>query len=745
MRLVACLIAVAALFMGAAPAPVPAAPPVEAPPKSVLILSEGPVLPYAAFLREHLITTLRREDPEPLNIYEEMIDRIRFDSDEYRAQLVALYKSKYVGMQAPTVVITITEPALDFFLSHRQELFPDAALIFGGVDQRAIANRTLGSNSTGVYSRIDVRKTVETALSLHPGTRQVVVVGGTSRLDRGYMAVAREDLRDLKAPVALTYITDKSLADAMKAVAALPRDAIVVLQSFQVDGSGVTRTGPEAVAALRSVSNVPIYGMSGNFLGVGIVGGAMFDMTIHGEDLARRTRQVLEGTRADDLAPITSRNTLAFDSRELRRFGIDEARLPVGATVQFRQVGLWQQYRPQIIGVSLLIVLQAALIGTLLLQRKRRRRVESALLDSQNRYSLASAAGAVGIWDWNFETNELFIDSRLKSLLGFDDAEISTRPQDWGSKVHPQDLADSGAAVQACMDGHTDIYQVEHRMLHKNGSVRWMLSRGSAIRGADGRLRRLVGTKVDITERKIAEESIRENQAVLRSSHQQIQDLAGLLIASQEVERSRIARELHDDLSQQTAGLSIALSALKRRLGAQPETSDLSGDISLLQERALGLAEHIRNLSHDLHPSVLQHAGLVAALAAHCSDIQRQYPLIVTFSAGEDVEVTPELALCLYRVTQEALRNTVTHSGARRAEVRLSRLNGHVELTIEDDGRGFDTAKTAKGSRGLGLVSINERVRLAGGTVSLVTELGKGTRVRVQIPAAAHVLVTPQA
>ena len=276
---------------------------------------------------------------------------------------------------------------------------------------------------------------------------------------------------------------------------------------------------------------------------------------------------------------------------------VDEAPVPAAGAVLFTAAESWQRY--ELIAAALLIVLQAALIVTLLLQRSRRRQVESALIESQQRYSLASAAGAVGIWDWNFETNELFIDSRLKSLLGFDDAEISTRPQDWGSRVHQQDLADSGAAVQACLDGHTDTYQVEHRMLHKNGSVRWMLSRGSAIRGADGRVRRLVGTKVDITDRKEAEESNREHQAVLRSSHQQIHDLAGLLIASQEVERARIARELHDDLSQQTAGLSIGLSALKRRLAAQAETSDLSGDIASLQERALGLAEHIRHLSHD--------------------------------------------------------------------------------------------------------------------------------------------------
>ena len=124
---------------------------------------------------------------------------------------------------------------------------------------------------------------------------------------------------------------------------------------------------------------------------------------------------------------------------------------------------------------------------------------EEALRDSQQRLTMATAAGAVGIWDWNFVTNQLFVDSKLKSLLGFDDSEISTRPEDWGSRVHPQDLDGAAALVQACIDGRSDVYELEHRMLHKDGSVKWFLSRGSAVRGADGALQRLVGTKVDIT------------------------------------------------------------------------------------------------------------------------------------------------------------------------------------------------------------------------------------------------------
>ena len=197
-----------------------------------------------------------------------------------------------------------------------------------------------------------------------------------------------------------------------------------------------------------------------------------------------------------------------------------------------------------------------------------RKESEDALRDSQQRYAMATAAGAVGVWDWNFETGELYVDPTLKSLLGFEDAEITRRPDDWGSRVHPEDGAEAAARIQNCIDGHTDVYAMEHRMLHKDGSVRWFLSRGSMIRRADGAPHHIVGTKTDITERRRAEDAIREQEAEVRAGHREIQQLAGRLIAAQEAERGRIARDLHDDTSQQLASLAIALSSLKRRLSA---------------------------------------------------------------------------------------------------------------------------------------------------------------------------------
>jgi signal transduction histidine kinase len=163
---------------------------------------------------------------------------------------------------------------------------------------------------------------------------------------------------------------------------------------------------------------------------------------------------------------------------------------------------------------------------------------------------------------------------------------------------------------------------------------------------------------------------------------------------------------------------------------------DVKADLRALHERTATLAQNVRHLSHDLHPTVLRHAGLVAALTSYCSEAEQTHGTVLRCSAEADLgPIGPEVAICLYRIAQEALRNVVAHAGASRADVRLLRAGDHVELTIADDGKGFDVAGSLKKGKGLGLVSITERVRLAGGTVSITAESKKGTRVHVRIPA----------
>jgi two-component system sensor histidine kinase UhpB len=200
------------------------------------------------------------------------------------------------------------------------------------------------------------------------------------------------------------------------------------------------------------------------------------------------------------------------------------------------------------------------------------------------------------------------------------------------------------------------------------------------------------------------------------------------------LERSRIARDLHDDLSQQLAALSISMSGLRR---GSREPSEMNDALRVLQERTIAVVDHVRDLSHDLHPATLHHVGLVPALRTHCADFARQHSLDVRFSADGAIAPLPrDVTVCLYRIVQEGLRNVANHAGVRDASVSLTQTPDLVELTIVDRGRGFDLDDGAARG-GLGLLSIEERARLVGGIVKITSTPDRGTALHVKVPARA--------
>ena len=171
------------------------------------------------------------------------------------------------------------------------------------------------------------------------------------------------------------------------------------------------------------------------------------------------------------------------------------------------------------------------------------------------------------------------------------------------------------------------------------------------------------------------------------------------------------------------------------------EATESQQEVVRLQQQTIALSEAIRHLSHELHPGVLQHAGLIAALQGDCAEFGSQHGIEVTFRADAGLEEIPaDVALCLYRVAQEALHNMSRHAGARRAEVTLIRSDDILELRVADDGQGFDLA-AARRRGGLGLISIDERVRLVQGRVRIVTEPRRGTELQVQVPRRACAVI----
>ncbi len=221
-------------------------------------------------------------------------------------------------------------------------------------------------------------------------------------------------------------------------------------------------------------------------------------------------------------------------------------------------------------------------------------------------------------------------------------------------------------------------------------------------------------------------------EVALRASYEEVRQLAGRLINAQEEERSRIARELHDDVGQRVASLSIGLSSLERRIADPDET--VKSELSRLQLQTTGLAKDLRDLSHELHQGALEHVGLPDALRERCDQISRESDIQIKLEVADGwTEVADDIKLCLYRVAQEALHNIAKHAHAKMGCVAIAHRNDQAVMRISDNGLGFATHGPT-GQQGIGLLSMRERVRMLGGSFEVKSAPNTGTIATVTIP-----------
>jgi PAS domain S-box-containing protein len=439
-----------------------------------------------------------------------------------------------------------------------------------------------------------------------------------------------------------------------------------------------------------------------------------------------KTQEELISTKFLDLIPEPAREAARKHIESLvenPRIEIDEHEvlLPDGG------IG-WQQWVDHAILDSNGKVVEFQAVGRDITERKQ---AEEERREGEERLRLALEAGRMGVWEWDTRTNAVKWSKEHYTVMGLAPFDVDPDYQTWADRVRPDDLPLVTETMSRAIEEKGE-YRCEYRIIWPDGSVRWVEGRGKPVYDEGGQCLRMSGLIVDITERKEAEDALRESEEALRKSYARIEDLAGRLIAAQEEERRHIARELHDDLNQQVAALAIGISRLKRQFSNADAV--VLEQIAKLQNKTDLLSDRIRQVSHDLHSSVLQHVGLPAALNSYCAEFSDREGIAVALDIGDGFEaVPPEAALCLYRVAQESLRNVARHSGARRAVVTLAGVNGAIELRVADQGVGFDPGQ-ARECRGLGLVSMEERVKLLHGNFLLTTRPGEGTDLRAQIP-----------
>jgi len=529
-----------------------------------------------------------------LDYYSEFIDRARFPNAQFKTAFREFLRPKYKDVHFD-VIIAMQDLALEFVGDARNELFPGTPVVFFATSP---ATRRI-ADSTGLVAELDFKGTLQLVAALQPEARQVVVVLGADAGSAEYERVARQQFAGFEHRFAIEYLRGLRTVALHERLAALPPQSVVYYLMVSRDGAGESVHPLEYLDNLSAVATVPIYCWVDSAMDHGIVGGSLKSQSAETEAVARLAVRVLRGERADDI-PITTAdlNTRQVDWRQLRRWGINEARVPAGTLILFREPSVWARYRSYILVASLLVIAQSVLIAGLLIQRTRRRQ---------------------------------------------------------------------------------------------------------------------------------AEDQVRGGQAALRTSYERIRDLGGRLLDAQETERSRIARELHDDISQQVALLSIDLEMLRN--SARAEAEHLAGEAFT---RAQGIARSVHDLSHRLHPAKLRLIGLVAALKGLQHELSTP-DTSITFTYDQVPPVLPpDITLCLFRVVQEALHNALKHSKAREISVHLAGESQRLVLTVADDGVGFDV-DAAWGS-GLGLISMRERLETIDGSFTIRSTPGAGTCLDVVVP-----------
>jgi two-component system, NarL family, sensor kinase len=239
-----------------------------------------------------------------------------------------------------------------------------------------------------------------------------------------------------------------------------------------------------------------------------------------------------------------------------------------------------------------------------------------------------------------------------------------------------------------------------------------------------------IGTCIDVTNQKQVEEALRAREQSLRQTREGLRQLAAKLLHAQEEERRRIAREMHDDWTQRLALLGIDMAKLEKHLGTPEVALPL---LRTMQERLMSLSEDVHALSRQLHPSILDDLGLVEALRSECASFSRREGIEVVYhSEAVPTSLPKDAALCVYRVAQEALRNLAKHAAVNVAWVTLDGTGPDLLLRVQDKGVGFDAAGMHS-QPGLGLSSMEERVRLIQATLSVTSAPGQGAMVEVRV------------
>ena len=683
-------------------------------------------------------------DPQ-IELFPEYLDFARFPVQQYGAADIRYLHERYAGQQIDLILVT-TGFSLDFVLSHRDELFPRAPIVFCAAADREITVPQIPPDVTGVVGHFDIERTLKLIFALQPNVTEIVCVGGTSGFDRFWEEETRKVLERFADRTRFRWITDESLKQITTELSNLPPSAAVFYISMLRDADGHSMTATEAVRDLCRASKAPVYGLTAHFLEAGTVGGAVFDFGANGRKAAELVLKVLRGEWLPPGSPeLEIRNPLAVNWAAVQKWNLSQSLVPADAEIRHQAPSLWETHRTLILWTTFLVLIQSALIIGLLAQRLWRRRAEQALHEVEERVALAAEAARLGAWELNIKTNKLWLSDKARDLFKFPpNAPITVDA--FHDRTHLEDRAIRDGAFSQALETRGG-YDIEYRATLPDGTVRWIHDRAQFVTDNAGSLRHLLGVSMDVTQRKQAEEQARK-------SREQIDRLTRISLLGEMT--ASIAHELNQPLSAIVSNASAAQRFLQKGQLDAVTMEEILEDVGADARRAHDVIQHIRNTIKK-GAAVRERINLnnVVNQVAHSirPDARIYSCEIETFldPSVPDVEGDPvQIQQVLINLVSNAF-DAMSETPAKQRKVQITTErngDGTICVSVRDHGTGiredarerlFEQFFTTKeDGLGMGLAIVRSIIETHGGQISAENVDGGGARFRFSLPLASE-------
>ncbi len=386
-------------------------------------------------------------------------------------------------------------------------------------------------------------------------------------------------------------------------------------------------------------------------------------------------------------------------------------------------------------------VTATALVLYLVLRRsfRRRRLAQEASRLSQERFESVARATTEAIWDWNLDTNVVWWSEGIHKLFGYGPEDVSTKVEWWLERLHPEDKERVMRAIRRATENGGNTWAGYYRFRRKDGTYAVVLDHGYIMHNAEGKPTRVVGGIRDISERRRAEEA-------LSNSRRQLRALSAKLHSAREEERTKVAREIHDELGQVLTALKMNIDWLERKIGERDDDPAMNP----LLERVVESGEMIQSaivtvqrIATELRPGTLDHLGLTAALRQEANRFHQRSGITCEVELPPDpVELPRDTMTTIFRICQEALTNVARHAQATHVHIGLQCDAEHVVLEVRDNGRGIKPESVGD-TKSLGLLGMRERASGLGGEVAIEPMSPRGSRVTLRLPRTSdtsHIL-----